>query len=415
MESLTNDMNKISISEPSEVTLINYEVSSKVLDSPKMFTLPSPKDIKKKLELNISEFGIEFNEKTFNTYKKEGNKLDLTSINSIQNKNILYSIILMLGGMNEGSDSYVFVDETDENENSLIDDSEKLQFENSANYLIYYQKLFLFFIFKKLELKDLDYLFDSLDQLGLIFNNRKENTFYKQLKEFIYINNKILVIVAPSDNFWIKSSKLEIGNVGFDIKMNNYDNLYINKELVKKFCNKIIKHPRCKFGVISSKVRKNIKKGLDAINMFVANWPDNNEIITFAQEHHFNYNLVDKKTKQKPEFVRDLKKICDYIKNSKNKEIDENHILILESEKDKIIEDNDDRISSDFKDKVKSTKNISIQMKLFSEAYIEYPEAEKIKFSKIEDAFLDYICNLLDNCTTSVETYLKENPFEVKL
>ena len=70
--------------------------------------------------------------------------------------------------------------------------------------------------------------------------------------------DKIYIIIAPSDNFWIKSDKNVIGNVQYNQKLNNITNVFYNKDFIDNFFNKIIKHPRCNFGFISSMFHKNI-------------------------------------------------------------------------------------------------------------------------------------------------------------
>ena len=51
--------------------------------------------------------------------------------------------------------------------------------------------------------------------------------------------NKILILIAPSNNFWVKSEKDTINGQNYDIKLNNYDNgknrIFYNKKFIKKF------------------------------------------------------------------------------------------------------------------------------------------------------------------------------------
>jgi hypothetical protein len=54
---------------------------------------------------------------------------------------------------------------------------------------------------------ELDLLFKALEELGINIFKEDKNTLYRAIKDsFLSMEkNKILVIIAPSNNFWIKS------------------------------------------------------------------------------------------------------------------------------------------------------------------------------------------------------------------
>ena len=111
----------------------------------------------------------------------------------------------------------------------------------------------------------------------------------------------------------------------------------------------------------------------------------------------------DNKTKI---FFRNLEKIIEYLKNYKGKNKDneedntgyfnENNILILESEKDKMVD---------------STKFNSIRLNVFNEEYLQKDEKGKTATDLEVDKFIQYLVNLLNNCGDDIRTYIKQNPY----
>ena len=155
-----------------------------------------------------------------------------------------------------------------------------------------------------------------------------------------------MILLAPSNNFWIKSEKAQINDQNYDKKLNNYSNIFYNKGFIKKFLQQIVKDPRCNFGLISSMTYRNLKACWDALekldNQINELCPKN--IIYIDQNLHGSI-VEDQKSKKKT-FFRDMNKILEYLKSNKGKKkdndedntgyFDENNILILESEKDKM-------------------------------------------------------------------------------
>ena len=133
--------------------------------------------------------------------------------------------------------------------------------------------------------------------------------------------NKILVILAPSNNFWIKSEKSTINDTNYDIKLNNYSNIFYNKNFIQKFMTKIAKHPRCSFGLLSSMANRNLKNCWEALErQFSSICP--RKVIFFEQKDHDQIMLDE--NKKKMTFFRSMEKIIDHLKREKQKELREN-------------------------------------------------------------------------------------------
>jgi len=69
-------------------------------------------------------------------------------------------------------------------------------------------------------------LYKILDELGIKIKKEDNNILYKIIKEsFLSMEkNNILILLAPSNNFWIKSEKKTINDHNYDIKLNQYNN-----------------------------------------------------------------------------------------------------------------------------------------------------------------------------------------------
>ena len=204
----------------------------------------------------------------------------------------------------------------------ILDDSallpkEKYFIENNLNYLDYLNNLLeyikeqdknerIFF-----SLKDLEILLKSLDELGINIPRNDNNIFYCNLKDSIlsFQNNKILVLIAPSNNFWIKSDKTLIGETIYDKQLNNYSKIFYNKKFIKNFFNKVTKHSRCKFGLISSMFRNNIQSCWGGLQILNNNNNDLNPIF-IDQDMHTKIPYTNN-------FYRNMKKIKKHLKNIK--------------------------------------------------------------------------------------------------
>jgi hypothetical protein len=253
----------------------------------------------------------------------------------------------------------------------------------------------------------MDILLNSLNELGINIIKKDGNTLYRTIKDtFLSLeSNRILVILAPSNNFWIKSPKSSINGQNYDIKLNNYNNIFYNKKFIEKFLGKITSHIRCTFGLLCSMSYKNLKNCWDGLEkQFSQKCPK--KIVFFDQKAHEEIMLDP--NKKKPSYFRNMKKILEQLKKDKDinkkkeKEEDdeenceifsERNILIIESEEDKM----------------KDTKNNSIFVNLFNEQYLEYDEQHQKAIDLEGDKVINYIYKLLETCTDDIRDYINRN------
>ena len=171
---------------------------------------------------------------------------------------------------------------------------------------------------------------------------------------------------------------------------------------------KITKHPRCIFGLISSMNKKNLKNCWDGLEkQFSVDCPK--KVILFDQTDHKTLMLDPEK--KKPSFYRDMQKIKEHLKKEKNSDknkdteeinyeiFDEKNIFILESEPDKESED---------------TRNNSFFINSFDEKYLEKKENEKEAIDIRGNAVINYVYQLLENCTDDIRDYIHRNKFDEK-
>ena len=109
--------------------------------------------------------------------------------------------------------------------------------------------------------------------------------------------------------------------------------------------------------------------------------------ICIDQESH------DLDPEQKNNFFRSMKKIIECLKKKKYKNYNERNIIILESEEKK---------GGD-------TKDNSIPVNIFNEQYIEGSEEKRASFDNKGDEVINYLKELLENCTDDIRIYLKNN------
>jgi hypothetical protein len=286
--------------------------------------------------------------------------------------------------------------------------------DNSENYFVYILK-FLDFLKKEekfsIPINQMDSLFSTLDELGINIPREDTNVLYRSIKDsfFAMNKNKILVLVAPSHNFWIKSEKSSIKEQLYDLKLNNFSNIFYHKKFIEKFLKKIAKHPRCCFGIISSMTYRNLKNCWDGLEkQFTNECPKN--VIFIEQNDHEKIQL-DPKSK-KLSFFRSMKKIIEHLSAEKKKELkkkncviddesennflyfNEKNILIVESEEDKVAEDN---------------KHNSIFVSVFSEKYLESDEQNKLAIDLEGDKAINYIYKLLETCNDDIREYINKN------
>jgi hypothetical protein len=382
---MEKDLENLKLDDKPE--LKEYTIKTNIEDEISIY-LPLPSDIKKLISHDPRKI-ISFNEEKYLSYFKPNNIIDFTSISHIQNTTIRNGLCIFIGGLNSETFDFTkyyedFSGEQPETENL---------FENSKNFTNFIEKNKQYIIYS-MHLKDIDALIESVKEIGFEFENGKNNILIKSMRESVMIQDKIFIILSASDNIWIKSEKPNLNGVPNDCKINNYTYIFYNKDFIEKFVNKVINHPRCYFGILSSMVYKNLKKicgGLDV------DFPNQfKKAIIFDQNTHSNLNEGNKK--EKPKFIRNFEKIQKSIKTFlKLDYFNETNILIIESEKDKISD----------------TKDNSILINIFSERYFFFSKEEKEQFEKTQNKIIDYIVNLLDECKEDIREYIKIKPLEI--
>ena len=413
-----------------QVELIEYKVISRFYEvnetdnttSIEIF-LPTPESLGKLCDSQIVKEFVNFNLAKYKSFfidkgaqhtTEEKIILNLDKIPSIENKEILPFLIVFLGGINSINSLYdIFGDIGTDNQAR-----EDIYIDSSENYLQYIYSFVDFIKGKEklnIPLTQMESLFKSLDEVGINIPREDKNVLYRSIKDsfFMMQKNKILVILAPSNNFWIKSEKSTINDTNYDIKLNNYSNIFYNKNFIQKFMTKIAKHPRCSFGLLSSMANRNLKNCWEALErQFSSICP--RKVIFFEQKDHDQIMLDE--NKKKMTFFRSMEKIIDHLKREKQKELREksrqrvikeenenveyfnkNNIIILESEEDKMSE---------------NTKPNTFIMNVFNEQYLGYNGQNKMAIDLEADKAINYIVNLLENCTDDIRDYLSRNKID---
>ena len=394
-----------------DVELKEYQIQSKFFDEGdehiKSFTLPTIESLEKLCSLALVKDILTFDREKYKSYFNENNILNLDKVESIKNKELVPYVLIFIGGINSSNDIFDFFEETINNpdEASFIDNStDYFQYLNSIiDYLKSVGKLDVSFTS--------DLLFNALDEIGINIHKDDKNVLYRNINDaFLSMEkNKILVILAPSNNFWVKSEKNTINEQNYDIKLNNHSNIFYNKKFIKKFFEKVTNHPRCSFGLLCSMNYKNLKNCWDGLEkQFSKECPK--KVILFDQKDHEEIMLDQ--NKKKPTFLRKMSKIIEHLKKEKQMEdkkkgryeneeeagdnvlyFSEKNILILESEMEKM----DD------------TKPNSIFVNLFSEQYLGFDEKGKEAIDLEGDKVINYINKLFENCHDDIRIYINKN------
>lgn len=99
---------------------------------------------------------------------------------------------------------------------------------------------------------DLDELIKSLEEIGMRIVVDNKNTLYRQIKDNVMSSpeNKIMVLITPSNNFYVKTEKNSINGINYDFKINNITKLFLNNDFIQKFIKKNSKSPKMPFWVI---------------------------------------------------------------------------------------------------------------------------------------------------------------------
>ena len=360
----------------------------------KDFFLPSPESIKKMYDCKLVKNFINFDFDKFKSNLKEKNDenninskkiINLDNISYIQNSTIVSYLLILLGGINSLNSIYDFFDD------SILLPSEECNLDNNNNYLDYFNSVMDYLKQEEqnenlnFNFNDLELLLKSLYELGINIVKSDTNILYRNIKNSVFSmeKNKILVLIAPSNNFWIKSEHNNIGNKVYDRRLNTKTNIFYNTSFITKFYTKIVNHLRCKVGFISSMNDKNLKTCYEGLNILI-----NNNIL-ISQDYHDKDEEIF--------YRRNMSKIIKYLKQKKYNYFDEKNIIIIESEKNKIGND---------------TKNNSILVNLFNEEIIQSNEKMRETIETKEDKTIKYIIDLLENCCDDIRNYINENKFD---
>lgn len=425
-QDIEESISNISISEKdksctttTQMELYEYNITSKFFDEDNDFSqliyLPSPealfglmnshllKDlikydiIKYKSLFTVQKYEDKENEENeLNSIDEEKIILDLNKITSIQDINILSIIIVFLGGINSQNDIYsIFPNETPQNPD--ID----CYIDNCSNYAYYIFNSVLYLKRQQISFpfSDFNLLFKSLDEIGISIKQDNKSVLYRNIKDSFMslLENKILIILAPSNNFWVKSEKSIINGINYDKKLNNYTNIFYNKKFIKKFLMQIANHPRCNLALMSSMIHKNLKAAIEGLDVqFFEILPKKFSII--SQNEHDVLRSTIKIKKEMPQIFRNFEKILSHLKQKDKWDyFDEKNIIILEGDKNKITE---------------GTASNSIISNLFSEEYLNSNEDEKLVLEKEGDKIIRYVFKLLEECSMDVREYLAQNPID---
>ena len=243
--------------------LKEYTIRSRISED-KKFYLPTPENLLELFNLNVIKDQINYDIEKYKSHFKVENEetiIDFTNVQHLLNNKILNSILFFLGAINIENDIYEFEGDVEEDEDEIKEPiSEELLFENSLNYIHYLQNN-IQLLTKNIAFMDINYAIKSLQEIGINIIPDNKNTLYRQLKDKIMSlpENKILVLITPSNNFYVKTEKNSINDINYDFKINNITKLFLNNDFIQKFITKIANHPRCHFGLLSSMIQKNLK------------------------------------------------------------------------------------------------------------------------------------------------------------
>ena len=384
--------------------LKEYIIRSRISEDKKYF-MPTMENLLELFNLNVIHGQIEYDmEKYKSFFKKENeeNILDLTNIQHILNNKILNSILFFLGAINIENDIYEF-DQVEEEEDEIKEPiPEENLFENSQNYIEYLQNN-INLLTKNIAFMDIDLTIKSLEEIGLKIVPENSNTLYRQIKDKVMSlpENKILVLITPSNNFYVKTEKNSINGINYDFKINNITKLFLNSEFIKKFILKISNHPRCHFGLLSSMLQKNLKTANSGMStMFNTIYPRHISLID--QRSHDGINIDKKGVVTK--FIRNMELILKHIK-TKDKLycFNKTNVLIIESKDFKIKEEK----------KPESTKLNSINISVINEELLKKPSLERKRLIEEKgERLINYVYDLLENCPNDVRDYISLHPFE---
>ena len=423
-QDLEESLSNISISEKDksrktkfEVDLFEYTVISKYFgedsDNSQLIYLPTPESLQRLTNTHLLKDMVKYDMNKYNSLFKRQNQsqieneneenelgssfeekiiLDLDKIPTIQDISMVSIILVFLGGINSQNDIYmIFPNDMPQNpeEGCFID--------NCGNYAYYIFNTVLYLKRQQITfpLSDMKLLFKSLEELGITFKQDNKSVIYRNIKDCFMslLDNKILIILAPSNNFWVKSEKNVLNGINYDKKLNNFCNIFYNNQFIKKFLTLVVKHPRCNLCLMSSMTQKNLKAAIEGLDIQFNKYLPKKYSVISQGEHDV---IKPAMKKEIPQFFRNMEKIISHVKQKDKWDyFDEKNILILEGDKNKITE---------------GTMGNSLISNLFSEEYLLLDKEKKNEVEKEGDRLIKYVVNLLENCSTDIRDYLSQNP-----
>ena len=401
-----------------DIDLYEYTIISKYfgedIDNTQLIYLPTPESLQNLTNMVLLKDLVKYDMKKYKSlfipqskaqsvHENEENELessfeekivlDLDKFPSIQDISMVSIVLVFLGGINSQNDICIIFP----NEVPQIPE-EKCFIDNCSNYAQYIFNTVLYLKRQQITFpfSDMNLLFKSLEAIGILIMQDNKSVLYRNIKDSFMslLDNKILIILAPSNNFWVKSEKNTINGVNYDKKLNNYCNIFYNNKFIKKFLTLVANHPRCNLCLMSSMTHKNLKAAIDGLDVqFNKFLPKKFSMI--SQGDHDVIKPVNKK--EMPLFFRNMEKIIGHLKQKDKWDyFDEKNIIILEGDKNKITE---------------GTMGNSILSNLFSEEYLMCDKNKKLEVEKEGDKMIKYVINLLENCSVDIREYLSQNSF----
>ena len=381
--------------------LKEYSIKSKISDAEKKFFLPTPENLQTLFNFNVIKNQLFYDiEKYRSLFKTENEQdiIDFRNIQHIQNSKILNSVLFFFGAINIENDIYDFDDYEEEEENELrAPIPEENLYENSDSYIQYIQNN-LSVLTRDIAFIDLSELIKSLEEVGLEIVPEDNNTLYRQIKDTVMSSaeNKIMILITPSNNFYVKTDKSAINGVNYDFKINNITKLFLNNNFIQQFIKKIANHPRCYFGLLSSMIPKNLKTANSAMEtQFHSIYPKH---LTLIDQKSHDGEDVGKKGVI-PKFYRNLNLIMNHVKNrDKIFSFNETNILIIDSKDYKISD---------------TTRSNTVNVSVFNEELLRTPQKDKKNIlNEKGDKLINYVYELLENCPNDVRDYISLHPFQ---
>lgn len=195
-------------------------------------------------------------------------------------KILIEIIIFLFGGINSKNDDFL----------KLLNISKEIKFnleevyeDEKKDYLIYLEKN-LHIIFGRMNIKELNLLFSIMNNVKLIDSSYQTSHLYLMCRNFVWKQDKILVLLEGSDFLWHKSKRNAIGGISYDTKLNMSVNIFWNNYLLKEL-KPLVEHSRVRIGFLSSMIEKNLKHCTEAIKIKYPYF-DRKDIIYISQKHH---------------------------------------------------------------------------------------------------------------------------------